>query len=306
MKKTYTKKAKIDTFQIVTDRIIELLEKGTVPWQKPWKLSATGQGMARNIVTGKAYRGVNILILGCAGYASNLFMTYNQAKKLGGNVKRGEKGFPVVYWKFLEKEEMDDNNQPTGKIKRIPMLRHYTVFALEQTENVKVPKKFTSIDDDESPEDFNGIECCESIIENWNEKPEIRHAKQDQAFYSPSYDYVSMPQPEQFNSPEEYYSTLFHELGHSTGHHSRLDRAFGKSFGDDLYSKEELTAEFCAAMVCGHCEIDTSQTIQNSAAYVKSWIKALKNDKKLIVMGSSRGEKAARMILGLDNEIKED
>lgn len=294
-------KTKIDVFQMVTDRIIDHLENGVVPWRKPWRIAAA-DGMPTNIVSGKQYRGVNILVLGSAPYGSHLWMTYNQAKKLGGNVKRGERGYPVVYWKFLEKPETDSEGNETGNMKRIPMLRHFTVFNLEQCENVKLPKKFVPEETTSEPA-FNPIECCEAVVENWQDKPAIDHQAQDRACYYPSRDQVLMPKPEQFETPEEYYNTLFHELSHSTGHAKRLNRdgvAKPNFFGSHEYSREELIAEFSAAMISGHCEIE-QVTIENSAAYIKSWINALKNDKKLLVTASSRAEKSARMILNLED-----
>jgi antirestriction protein ArdC len=291
-------KPKADAYQIMTDRIVGLLEQGVVPWRRPWK--QLGGLMPQNLKSKKAYRGVNVFWLACAGYGSPYWVTFKQAKALGGSVRKGEKGFPVIFWKWLEREDED-----TGKSRRIPMLRYYTVFNVEQCEGIE--DKVPQIDTDE-PVEFEPIERCEQIVESFS-GPSVRTGD-SRAYYVPSTDLVNMPKRELFETAESYYSVLFHELGHSTGHESRLGRegiTDATMFGSHKYSKEELVAEMTAAFLSGHCAID-SATVENSAAYIQGWLKKLRNDTKLLVSAAAQAQKAADLILGrsFETEKKSD
>lgn len=269
-------------YEKITDQIIAKLESGTIPWQKPW----AGGGRPKNIVSKKQYRGINVFLLGCSRFNSPYWMTYKQAQEKGGQVRKGEKGQTVIFWKFLEKKEDGDE-----KSKSIPMLKTYTVFNLEQIDGI------TAQDENIKPLDFHPIRECEKIVHSYKEKPEIKH-NEPRAYYQPSGDFVNMPKAELFKTEEEYYSTLFHELAHSTGHESRLDRNIGNShFGSKDYSKEELVAEMSAAMLCGLAGIENT-TIDNSAAYIASWLKVLKSDKKILVQAGGQAQKACDMIAG--------
>ena len=255
--------SKVNAYQVVTDRIIELMEQGTVPWRKPW----TGGGEASNLISKRPYRGVNHFMLNISGYACPYWATFNQIKKKGGKVKKGEKSTPVVFWKWYERED-----PKSGEITEKPVLRYYRVFNLEQTEGIELPKE-------DKPEEkpFSPIERCESLMAGIANPPQIQH-KQQSAWYRPGKDLINLPKPESFESPEEYYSTLFHELAHSTGHESRLNRSTLTDmapFGSSNYSKEELVAEMTAAMLCGVTGI-TQETIENSAAYLRGWLKKLR------------------------------
>jgi antirestriction protein ArdC len=271
-------------YELIADRIMDLLKQGIIPWKKPWH----AVGFPRNLVSNKDYRGVNLFILSSTGFTQPYWLTFNQAKELGGSVKRGEKGIPVVFWKILKKEE--ENSQ---KEVNIPFLRYYTVFNVEQCENLKKePPKIEK-------QPFEPIELCEKVISDWKEKPEIRH-KELSAFYTPKEDFINMPKKEFFKGNPFYYSTLFHEFVHSTGHPKRLNRK-GISeigaFGSAVYSKEELVAEMGSSFLSGHCGIDNS-VLLNNAAYIASWLKALDSDRAMVVFAASQAQKAVDYILG--------
>ncbi len=276
-------------YQIITDRIIEMLESGVIPWEKPWKGAANGDGPA-NLMSKKPYRGVNYFMLACQPYESQYWLTYNQAKKKGGNVRKGEKGTMVVFWKPMEIEE--NKNGKTVK-STVPFLRYYTVFNIDQIDGIDGPAPPEPVNPD-----FQPIERAEEIVANMPNPPAIQHGE-NRAYYRPSSDAVNMPKREMFEQSEHYYNVLFHELGHSTGHESRLNRPeLGKGmFGSEVYSKEELVAEMTAAFLSGAAGIE-SKTIENSAAYIQSWIKVLKNDPKMVVHAGGAAQKAADWVLG--------
>jgi antirestriction protein ArdC len=289
-------------YEIVTEQIIQKLDQGVVPWRKPWRGGA-GQE-PKSFASRKPYRGVNVWLLtmaaSAAGYKSNYWITYKKASELGGQVRKGEKSTLVVFWKVFERDELDSR----GKAKTGFMLRYYRVFCLDQIDGLDESK----LPADAKPEEFESlefkpIEYCEHIAENMPNKPETRHTEQARAFYNPRDDYVHMPKRETFVGEAEYYSTLFHELGHSTGHKSRLDRSVDgtAAFGSGSYSREELVAEFTACFLCGTAGIEAA-TIDNSAAYIASWRKRLKDDAKLVVQAAAKAQKAADYILGKKTE----
>lgn len=270
---------KNDVYQIVTDRIVRLLESGTVPWHQPWK----GENQwPQNFMSRKVYRGINLFLLNAVRYPSPFWLTFNQVQTLGGRVKKGERSFPVVFWKIF-KEEGD------SEARRIPFLRYYSVFNLAQCEGINVPVIPTV----ETDPKFQPIGKCEQIVEAMPKRPDIHH-NGARACYSPSLDAISMPEARVFESSEEYYSTLFHELTHATGHVSRLNRkevTEPNQFGSDPYSREELVAEMGAAYLCGHCEIENT-TIDQSASYIQHWLARLKDDRKLVVHAAVQAQKA--------------
>jgi antirestriction protein ArdC len=273
-----------DVYQIVTDRVISLLEAGTVPWRKAW---AGGDEFPKNLASGKAYRGVNVWLLSCAGYGSPYWLSYKQAQARGGSVRKGEKSSIAVFWKRLE-----TTDKATGEAKTIPMLRYYRVFNVEQCDGVEYPKP-------EAREvTFNPIAAAESIVESMPARPEITHNEQ-RAYYQRSSDKVNMPKRDTFNAETEYYSTLFHELIHATGHESRLGRLQNdkSNFGSSSYAKEELLAEMGASYLNATAGIVES-TIENSAAYIASWLKRLHDDRKLVVTAAAAAQRASDFILG--------
>jgi len=271
-------------YEIITNQILEELKKGSVPWHKPWNSE-----YPKNLITKKEYRGINVFLLGCQKFSSPFWVSYDQAKILGGNVKYKEKSTMIVFWKQVT---VADNDNET-KTKTIPFLRYYRIFNIEQCEGIDEKK----IPVTEVNPNFQPLTECEKTINSMQNKPEIRH-QESQAYYQPKDDFVNMPKPETFIKEEFYYSVMFHELGHSTGHKSRLERKdFDQAaFGSQTYSKEELCAEMTAAFLCGHHHIE-QQTIENSAAYIKSWLHKLQDDPKMVVLAAAQAQKAADYIL---------
>ena len=283
----------IDVYQIVTDAIVERLEKGTVPWHRPWN----GGEAPANLVSKKEYRGINPFLLGCRGFASPYWVTYKQARAKGGQVRKGEKGTRVIFWKFLESRETGKD----GKAKRFPLLRYYTVFNVEQCDDLTAP----ATQSEGEALDFTSIESAERVAAQYVGAPDVAHGE-PRAYYVPATDRINMPKQETFHSREEYYSTLFHEFTHSTGHKSRLNRPTlvdVAPFGSTNYSKEELVAEMGAAMLCGVAGIE-NRTIDNSAAYLQGWLKKLRNDPKMVVQAASLAQKAADHIRGIRFDSK--
>lgn len=279
----------MNVYEIVTERIITELEKGNIPWKRPWTGSKDG---AYSRSTGRAYSLINQLMLKYQGE----YLTFNQIKEAGGNVKKGEKAEIVVFYKPMQiKEQQADVSE---KDKLIPFLRYYNVFHISQTEGVEAKYK------PEEVKPFDPIEEAESISRDYLTRQGIQFENilGNRAFYSPSIDKVTLPLKEQFDLKAEYYSTLFHELTHSTGHEKRLNRLSKDAhFGNEEYSKEELVAEIGAAAVMNYIGIETDSSIKNNAAYIQSWIKALRGDTKLIVSAAGKAEKAVNLIL--DREV---
>ena len=283
-------------YEVVNSRIMELLESGTVPWRKTWNV---GSNMPKNIISKKEYRGVNVFLLACSEFSSPYWMTFKQCVDKGGHVIKGSKSSPVIFWKWLDRKDTEaaDTDAVSGKI---PMLRFYNVFNLEQTEGIEPPATTETINT------FTPIERAEQIIASMPLRPEIKYGG-NRASYSPVLDYVRLPVQSSFAIPEEYYSTAFHELSHATGHESRVGRkgvTETSYFGSHEYSKEELVAEMGAAFLCGHAGIEN--TLENSAAYLAGWLKALKNDKTLLIHAAALAQKASDYILNIKPDVVEE
>ncbi|MDK4565496.1 zincin-like metallopeptidase domain-containing protein, partial [Kingella kingae] len=245
-----------------------------------------------NTVTGKHYNGVNVLtLLGKAtfkGYEKGAWLTFKQAQSVGGNVKKGEKGTKVVYFDLIKVKDKE-----TGEDEVIPMLKSFTVFNIAQCENLDFEKLVIKGSEQES-EAVKDIQEIEEIASSFGVK--IAHCETLKApCYIRSQDEIRMPHKEQFQTTENYYATLLHELVHSTGHESRLNRQFGKRFGDDAYAFEELIAELGAAFLCADFGL-IGATVENHAAYLQSWLHVLRNDKKAIFTAASQAGKAAELI----------
>jgi antirestriction protein ArdC len=280
----------IKSYERITERIVSLLEQGTVPWHKPWQVKT---GLPRNLITEKPYRGINPFLLMAMGYESPHWLTFRQALQLGGNVKKGEKSCPVVFWKQLMVED-----EKSDKPHKIPLLRLYHVFNVSQCEGLKNPSAA-------KVEPFTVTKPAE-IVANMPQPPTVKHGMTE-AFYSPSDDTVGMPEPKRFDTDDAYHAALFHELVHATGHEKRLKRTSiveRNGFGSDPYCKEELIAELGSAFLCGQAGI-VELTIDNSAAYLQSWLKRLKEDKTLIVYAAAQAQKAADFVLGRTFEESE-
>lgn len=274
----------IDVYSLVTNRIIELLEAGTIPWQKPW----TESGIPRNLLSKRPYRGINLLLLNSLNYSHNVFMTWKQVKTIGGSVIKGEKGHFVIFTKMVETNEMTKNNKPKLK----PFLRYYKVFNVEQCKDIPIELM------PHENETVTPLYFCDQVVENMQNRPSIV-IKDKQAYYQPAGDYINMPKIKSFKSIESYYGILFHELIHSTGHESRLNRkeVTGKIvFGSESYSLEELTAEMGACFLKSHCGLNIDN-LSNNAAYIQNWLEQLRNDKRFIIQASARAQKAVEYIL---------
>lgn len=283
-------------YEIVTQKILESLENGEIPWHKPWK-TAYNVRFPHNLVSKKGYRGINVFLLAFAPFDSPYWLTYNQCKKLGGQVRKGEKSRLVIFWKIYDKDVVADDG--STEIQKRFILRYYNVFNTEQCEDLDLSK----VQNDINQIEFDPIEECEAIVENMPNRPIIKHDTQ-KAYYSPVDDYVNMPKPESFESKEAYYAAMFHELSHSTLHKDRLNREAENTKEDHSYSKEELVAEMTSAMLCGVAGIE-SEIIDNSAAYINNWSKAFKDNVKLVVEAAQKAQKAADYILDANNNNEE-
>jgi antirestriction protein ArdC len=288
-------------YERMTKLVIEQLKKGVVPWRKPWRAEA---GPPKNLVSKREYRGVNLMVLSLLGYQSPYFLSINQANKLGGKVRRGEHGCPVVFWKWPEKEddvrvddehtESDSSKKGTPNPSTKPMLRVYHVFNVAQCEGVRMPGNTET----EPKRKLDPVLQAETIALCMPDKPTVRYGFK-QAAYNPKKDSVQMPDKDTFCTSEAYYCTLFHELVHSTGHARRLNRKglLSSKFGSETYSREELIAEMGACFLCGHAGIDDA-VIESSAGYINGWLERLKSDQRLVVSAAGAAQKAADFILG--------
>jgi antirestriction protein ArdC len=290
--------AKFDIYKMINDIIIEKMENGIVPWQKPWNAK---ENRPMNLVSKKPYRGVNFWLFVMLQHERPYYLSYKQITELGATLKKGSKGFPVVFWKINKYANV--NNDGEVEMKTVPYLRYYRVYNVEEVDGLPdhiFPKQA------EEELDFKPIQACKNIVENWTNRPVVKHGGAA-AYYMPTFDEVTMPQPKHFRSGEEYYSTLFHELVHSTGHKSRLDRHKkfpNHKFGSKDYSQEELVAEMGAAYLCGFAGI-SNKVIDNSAAYLKSWLKRLQDDKKLFFNAASMAQKAVDYMLNINLSTEE-
>lgn len=276
----------MDAYTLVTDRIIAQLEQGVIPWHKPWTTSSP----AVSHVTGKPYSLLNQLLL---SGRSGEYLTFQQAIKEGGHVRKGENGSSIVFFKFLESVDED-----TGEVKSVPYLRHITVFHTDQCEGI-APRYRSSLPIIAGAAPANAF--AEQVITDYAHRSGVRlvHRQSNEAFYRPSTDEVVLPLRSQFGDTAEYYSTAFHELTHSTGHPSRLNRLTHTAhFGSDAYSREELCAELGASYLVNRIGLETPASFRNNAAYIAHWLSVLKDDKRFIVSAAGKADKAVRLILG--------
>lgn len=300
-------------YDVITNKIKELLNKGVVPWHKPWN---SDQGMPRNLVTKFPYRGVNVFLLNAMPYNSPYWVTYKQVKKLGGTIKNSEikNTMPVVFFKWLDHNdkrktsefEDEENNEIlisepyTRNKQKFPVVRYFRVYNLEQC--LGLEKYIPAI---KKNKELQPIMDCETLVNNMPDRPIINYGG-DVAYYSPNFDTIQMPSINYFFDIESFHSTKFHELIHSTGHKKRLDRkgiVDLHAFGDPVYSLEELVAEMGAAYLCGMVGIE-NKTVNNSASYIANWLKALNNDQKMVIMAGAQAQKACDYIFGKKKEMK--
>lgn len=294
-----------NVYQMVTDRIIAQMEKGIIPWHKPWHGilgNRTSEDCAVSYESGRPYSLLNQFLLGEPGEYS----TFNQIKARGGMIRKGEKCRMVVFYTQITKEDetrTDADGNP--KVVSIPVLRYYNVWNINQCDGLE--PRWNGGKQPEEPK-AEPLEAAEAIVAGYmasENHPKMEVKISDRAFYRPATDEVVVPMLSQYDDAAEYYSTAFHELTHSTGHASRLNRkgvTGAAAFGSETYSKEELVAEIGAAMLVSHAGIPAERAFKNSVAYLQSWLRALKNDNKMIVWAASRAEAAAKYILGIKEE----
>jgi antirestriction protein ArdC len=285
----------MNVYEIITDKVITKLQAGIIPWRRPW----TQDGSAPvNFISKKPYRGANVFLLGMNDYPTQYYLTYKQARDKGGNVRKGEHGHTVIFWKFFRdgkaaEDGSEDTTGPRGGElhKHIPMLRYYTVFNIAQCDGIEAPAV------NAGPE-IDPIAACDQIVAGMPTPPEIRHGVA-RAYYRPADDVVNMPQKTTFRNAPMYYATLFHELTHSTGHETRCNRAGiteTAGHGSTSYAKEELVAEMGAAFLCGHAHI-IDDTLENTAAYIQGWVSRFREQPKMIIHAAAAAQKAADFIL---------
>lgn len=280
-----------DLAQDITNKVISLLERGNLPAFK--KLWASG-GEGYNYSTGKPYQGLNSLLTALAtsegGYSKNAWLTFNQANKLGGRIRKGSAGLPLTSYRFVEKKDKD------GKDESYPCLNSFIVFNVADIEGIAfdfAEGKDTTLAD------------AEILSDAASRIGVAVHFGHDSASYSRTFDRIKMPNPSDFVSKEAFFAVFAHELIHSTGHNSRLARTLGAAFGDADYAKEELVAELGAAMLCAKYGVDSN--IEGHASYLEGWLSALKSDKRFIFKASSCASKAVALLTGdSTHEINND
>ena len=294
-----------DVYGKITDRILTALQAGVVPWQKLWN---GGEGAPRNLISGKPYRGLNVWLLVNHG-GSPFWLTYRQARQIGGYVKKGAKGATVLFWKFKARQRSDEDQAedeqgragPAGSV----VARAYTVFNATQCE---LPEQWAARAKVEIQGGCAGerSDACERIVEGMPGRPKITTGAES-AFYRPRTDEVTVPAPARFAAPELYYSVLFPERTHAPGHAGRLGRpgvVAAVRFGSPHYSKEELVADMGAAFLCGVAGIE-NRTVDTSAAYIKNWLTKLRDDPKRVVQAARQAQRAADYILGKEGGDRE-
>jgi len=266
-----------DLYAEVTSKVINSLESGVVPWVRPWQgAKGFNAGLPVNFSTGRPYRGINILLLWASGYDDQRWLTYKQAQAVGANVRKGEHGSLVVFYKKLELKDVNASGESVTR--SIPLLRSFTVFNVSQIDGLPIDAPIAE------PAPITYTKAAD-ILRQAN----VAHGG-NRAFYSPMADLITMPRLDQFNSEADYFATGLHELTHWTGHKSRLARDFNGRFGTESYAFEELIAEMGAAYLCAESGIE--YTTQH-ASYIASWLKVLKSDKKAIFTAASQAQKAA-------------
>jgi antirestriction protein ArdC len=290
-----------DLYNEIANRIIEQLESGVIPWRKPWSGRPDG---AISHATGRPYSLINQMLLDRPGE----YLTFNQVKTEGGKVKKGAKARFVVFWKVYPKQQKNDDGTPATNDAgepvyiNLPILRYFQVFHIDDTEGI-APKWDRNDGPAADPD-----ERADAVLLDYVRREGIRLEQliSDEAYYSPSRDLIHLPIREQFDRTAEYYGTAFHEATHSTGHVTRLNRFSGAdavaAFGSESYSKEELVAEIGSASILHTLNLETPQSFKNSAAYIQSWLQALKNDKRMIISAAARAEKAVKLILNIQDE----
>ena len=288
---------KKDIMQDITNRVIEQLEQGIIPWERPWAGVRDG---AISHATGRAYSFCNQLFMKPGEY-----LTWNQVHQEGGRVKAGARSSSVIFWKRIAYQAVDEDGQPrfdddgnavVGRV--IPYLRDFTVFHIDDCENV-APRWDDKLAD--TKDDLDADRVLRDYVRREGIHLEI--TRSNEAYYDRAFDRIHLPLLKQFKTASDFYATAFHEATHSTGHYTRLNRLKADShFGNESYSREELVAEMGSACIMNELGLENTKTFRNTSAYIQSWLRALRNDRTLIAIAASQAEKAARLILNLPSE----
>ena len=290
-----------DLYQEVTNKMIALIEQGVLPWRCPW----SKYGLARNYASGHIYTGINAVLMNLTKHPIPYFMTFKQAKAKGGKIRKGAKSEMVYFFKplFKDKDENYISSEQAQTLKGmnqevqvIPMLKYYNVFNIADVEGIEIDIPEIELKEHER------IAKCDKVLNGMKNGPDFVFEDANRAYYNPLSDKLNLPAMGQFETAEDYYLVCFHELTHSTGHSSRLNRESFKQlspFGSSEYSKEELIAELGASFLAAYTGIDLEPQTQNSASYLQGWLSALKGDKKLIFKAASQAQKAVDFILGI-------
>lgn len=279
---------------IVAERINKIIEEEkTLPWLKTWR---TTSFLALNYETRKEYSLLNQVMLGAPGE----YLTFKQIQARKGHIKKGSKAKHVIFWKLYKKDMQITTENSEAINEYLPVLRYYNVFSLEDVEGIE-----SKLEKPDTNTNIKTNEDIEKVITDYTTREKIlvkREEVSNRAYYNYAEDFIRIPKKEQFDDIAEYYSMLFHELTHSTGHSSRLNRKFGASMKDVKYSREELVAEIGAATILNRLGIETPATIRNNAAYIKSWSEALTKAPEEFILACGRAEKAVKLILNIKDE----
>ncbi len=306
-RKATPKKDRVDAYKMAADAVLAAMERGTIPWRMPW---TQGPGaIPKNLTTGRPYRGINVFLLAMAGYPLPFWLTFKQAKDRGGMVRKGEKSTTAILWKQTKKrlrtaaevaqakaDGLTVHHDQDGPYARLVLARTFALFNVAQVDGLQdVPE----VEQIRQPE-WGTEDAAQAIVDGYQDGPTLGEGG-SRATYAPARDHVQMPDRGRFTAATDWHATLFHELAHSTGHERRLNRpdlTGGHAFGSKGYAREELTAEMAAAMLCTVAGIDTAPLIEQTAAYVQNWRRAIGEDPKLVVIAAQRAQKACDRILG--------
>lgn len=289
-----------DLYQKVTNRIIELLESGVIPWRKTWN----SYGLAKNYATNHTYTGINCLLMNNTAHPIPYFLTFKQAKKMGGSIKKGAKSEQVIFFKILfkdaknktiSKDIFNQKSKQGEEVKVLKFLRYYNVFNVKDVKDIELELPILE------QHEHKKIKACEQIINKMKQPPSLISKDPNRAYYVPKDDALNMPNINQFAKAADFYAVIFHEMIHATGHKKRLAREgimnFDR-FGSTQYSKEELIAEIGASFLCAKAGITNDDIMENAAAYIQGWLGKLREDNKFIFKSAAEAQKAANYILG--------
>jgi len=280
-------------YENVTKTVIEALEKGVVPWRKPWHQIGS---VPVNATNNRPYRGVNTFLLSIHPFLDHRWLTLKQANEMGGAIKPGEKATTVVFWKW-NKPETNESSEESSNVREAPLLRYFRVFNAEQCVGLSLPELYRP----EPYPEHERIERAELLVKSMPDAPSIEEGGTT-AWYRPSDDHVQIPRMRDFESADAFYVTLYHELGHATGHMNRLNRSGVTGqimFGSGEYSKEELVAELTSAYCTATVSLDGS-LVENTASYIEGWLKVLRGDPKAVIIAAAQAQKAADYIRGIE------